>query len=60
MNAFMTGGGKKMEFDSHLQLGELAPDFLLSSTQKEKIALSDYRNKKNVLVAFYPLDFTPG
>lgn len=45
---------------TQLQVGDTAPDFFLSSTLKEKIALSDYRGKKNVLVAFYPLDFTPG
>ncbi|MBU9721548.1 redoxin domain-containing protein [Bacillus alkalicola] len=41
-------------------VGSKAPEFKLSSTIKEKISLSDYRGKKNVLVAFYPLDFTPG
>ncbi|RBW69596.1 alkyl hydroperoxide reductase [Bacillus taeanensis] len=50
--------------EASLKIGEAAPDFLLSATtnalSKEKIALSDYRGKKNVLVAFYPLDFTPG
>jgi peroxiredoxin len=43
-----------------LQVGERAPDFKLSSTTESKISLSNYRGKKNVLVAFYPLDFTPG
>jgi peroxiredoxin len=43
-----------------LQVGNLAPDFRLTATMKDKIALSDYRGQKNVLVAFYPLDFTPG
>lgn len=43
-----------------LQIGELAPDFLLSSTKGKKINLSSYLGEKNVLVAFYPLDFTPG
>jgi peroxiredoxin len=50
--------------EAALKIGESAPDFSLSATtnaaSKEKIALSDYRGKKNVLVAFYPLDFTPG
>ncbi|OZM57212.1 hypothetical protein CIB95_07040 [Lottiidibacillus patelloidae] len=43
------------------KVGSEAPLFELSSTlTKEKLKLEDYRNKKNVLVAFYPLDFTPG
>ncbi len=43
-----------------LEVGQPAPDFELSSTTGNKISLSDYKGKKNVLVAFYPLDFTPG
>ncbi|MBH0158753.1 redoxin domain-containing protein [Fictibacillus sp. 5RED26] len=43
-----------------LQKGDVAPDFTLPSTLKKDISLSDYKGKKNVLVAFYPLDFTPG
>ncbi|GIM47980.1 hypothetical protein DNHGIG_35290 [Collibacillus ludicampi] len=43
------------------RVGQIAPDFELSSTQhKEKVKLSDYRGKKNILLAFYPLAFTPG
>ena len=44
-----------------LQVGSLPPDFSLTATTTEqKISLTDYRGSKNVLVAFYPLDFTPG
>jgi len=43
-----------------LQVGMDAPDFSLSSTKKEKISLSDYKGEKNILLAFYALDFTPG
>ena len=43
-----------------LQVGEMAPDFSLPATTKEKISLSDYRGKKNIVVAFYGMDFTPG
>jgi peroxiredoxin len=46
--------------ETSLKLGDLAPDFSLSATTKEKITLSDYRGKKNVVVAFYGMDFTPG
>ncbi|EDL66525.1 Alkyl hydroperoxide reductase/ Thiol specific antioxidant/ Mal allergen [Bacillus sp. SG-1] len=48
--------GREME----LKVGDKAPDFTLSSTRKEKISLSDYHGKQNVLLAFYPLNFTPG
>src|SRR5271165_5201853 len=48
-----------------IQVGTLAPDFELPSNELEnnrpgkKIKLSDYRGKKAVVLAFYPLDFSP-
>jgi len=45
-----------------LKVGDLAPDFKLPSTTGEKSGefhLSSRRGKKNVVLAFYPLDFTP-
>ncbi len=42
-----------------LEIGEKAPEFSLPSTIKQDIALSDYKGKKNVLIMFYPLNFTP-
>jgi peroxiredoxin len=43
-----------------LRIGDSAPDFSLTATLKDKIALSDYRGEKNIVVAFYGMDFTPG
>jgi len=45
---------------THLKVGDTAPDFELPSTQGKKIKLSDYRGKKNVVVAFFPAAFTGG
>jgi peroxiredoxin len=42
-----------------VKVGDLAPDFVLSSQTGEKIRLSDYRGKKNVVLAFIPLAWTP-
>jgi peroxiredoxin len=45
-----------------LQVGDLAPDFELPAVtgeEKSIIKLSDFRGKKNVVLAFYPLDWTP-
>ncbi|MDP3278924.1 MAG: redoxin domain-containing protein [Deltaproteobacteria bacterium] len=48
-----------------LTLGSEAPDFELPSSELEdgrpgkKIKLSDFRGKKHVVLAFYPLDFSP-
>jgi peroxiredoxin len=48
-----------------IQVGIEAPDFELPSSELEndrpgkKIRLSDFRGKRNVVLAFYPLDFSP-
>lgn len=41
-----------------IQVGQVAPDFTLPSTTGEKVTLSSWRGKKNVLLAFFPLAFT--
>jgi glutaredoxin-dependent peroxiredoxin len=40
------------------QVGDLAPEFTAASTSGKDISLSDFRGKKNVLIAFFPLAFT--
>lgn len=42
-----------------LKVGDLAPDFKLPSHHDEIVQLSQYRGKKNVVLAFYPLNWTP-
>jgi mycoredoxin-dependent peroxiredoxin len=42
-----------------LKPGDTAPDFTLPSTVGDKVTLSELRGKKNVLLLFYPLDFSP-
>ena len=44
---------------SAVEVGEKAPDFMLPSTKDGKFRLSDQAGKKNVVVQFYVLDFTP-
>jgi cytochrome oxidase Cu insertion factor (SCO1/SenC/PrrC family) len=43
-----------------LKVGDVAPDFTLLSNKSEQVKLSDYRGKKNVILAFYVLAFTGG
>jgi len=43
-----------------IKVGDVAPDFTLSSQSGEKVTLSDYRGKQAVVVYFYPKDNTPG
>lgn len=41
-------------------VGTEAPDFSLPATGGQNIALSQYRGAKNVILAFYSLDWTGG
>jgi len=43
-----------------LKVGDMAPDFTLPSTAGQPVKLSDFRGKKNVVLAFYPAAFTGG
>ena len=45
---------------TNLKAGQAAPDFTLLSDQWQPVKLSDFRGKKNVILAFYVLAFTPG
>ena len=42
-----------------LKPGDEAPDFELRSHRGGTVTLSDFRGRKNVVVAFHPLAFTP-
>ncbi|MCC6363730.1 MAG: redoxin domain-containing protein [Bryobacterales bacterium] len=45
---------------THLKVGDMAPDFTLPSTTGKPVKLSDFRGKKNVILAFFPAAFTGG
>ena len=45
---------------THLKVGDAAPDFTLIDTNRKPVKLSDFRGKKNVVLAFYVLAFTGG
>jgi len=42
-----------------LAIGDKAPDFTLKNQDQLNVSLRDFRGKKNVVLVFYPLDFTP-
>ncbi len=44
---------------AELNIGDIAPDFTLKGTGDTEITLSDYQGVKNVMLVFYPLDFSP-
>src|SRR5262249_1662571 len=45
---------------THLKVGDTAPDFTLPATTGKPVKLSDFRGKKNVVLAFFPAAFTGG
>jgi cytochrome oxidase Cu insertion factor (SCO1/SenC/PrrC family) len=45
---------------TQLKVGDAAPDFALTDTEGQTVRLSDFRGKKNVVLAFYVLAFTGG
>ena len=45
---------------TNVKIGEMAPDFTLPDHNGNQVKLSDFKNKKNVVLAFYVLAFTAG
>jgi peroxiredoxin Q/BCP len=45
---------------ARLIIGEKAPDFKLKDQEGNNVKLSDYYGKQNVVLFFYPKDFSPG
>ena len=43
-----------------VKVGDKAPDFTLPSQMGDKVTLSEYFSKKNVVLYFYPMDESPG
>ncbi len=42
------------------EIGNMAPDFTLTSGDNEKISLGQYRGKKHVVLSFHIFNFTSG
>ncbi len=53
-----SGGDTASELDG-LEVGTMAPEFRLKNQDQTTVALSDYKGTKNVILVFYPADFTP-
>jgi cytochrome oxidase Cu insertion factor (SCO1/SenC/PrrC family) len=45
---------------THLKVGDAAPNFTLRATDGKTYTLSDFKGKKNVVLAIYVLAFTGG
>ena len=44
---------------AEIKVGDTAPDFTLKDQDQKDVKLSDFRGKSNVVLAFYPLDWSP-
>ena len=53
-------GEKAVTTPDTLKVGMIAPDFTLEDEEGVERNLIDYLGKKNVVLAFYPKDFTGG
>jgi peroxiredoxin len=45
---------------TNLKVGDAAPDFTLRDQNNKEVKLSDFKGKKNVVLAFFPAAFTGG
>ncbi len=43
-----------------IKVGDIAPDFTLTSQTGDPVSLKDFRSQKSVVLYFYPKDDTPG
>ncbi|MBI4561733.1 MAG: redoxin domain-containing protein [Candidatus Rokubacteria bacterium] len=49
-----------MTTQAEIKVGDEAPDFKLQGIGGKEYVLSEFRGKKNVVLLFYVLDWTPG
>jgi peroxiredoxin len=58
-NIYVTGEMKPVDSVLKVKVGDMAPDFMLFSITGQKVTLSQYRDKKNVVISFVPAAWTP-
>jgi peroxiredoxin len=58
-NIYNTGSLKPVDSALKVKVGGKAPDFKLKAVSGEKVSLSQYRGKKNVVISFVPAAWTP-
>ncbi len=50
---------EKPKVADSVKIGDTAPAFEMRNQDQLKISLADFKSKKNVVLVFYPADFTP-
>jgi peroxiredoxin (alkyl hydroperoxide reductase subunit C) len=58
-NIYNPGQLKPIDSELNVKIGDSAPNFTLPSVSGEKVTLSRYRGKKNVVISFVPAAWTP-
>jgi peroxiredoxin (alkyl hydroperoxide reductase subunit C) len=58
-NIYPVGKLKPTDSVLKLKVGDRAPDFTLPAVRGDKVTLSQYRGKKNVVISFVPAAWTP-
>ncbi len=58
-NIYQVGTLKPIDSVLKVKAGQSAPDFALPSVSGEKISLSQFRGKRNVVLSFVPAAWTP-
>jgi len=58
-NIYKVGTLKPVDSILKVKVGTRAPDLTLSAVSGEKVSLSQYRGKKNVVLSFVPAAWTP-
>ena len=58
-NIYEVGTLKPIDSVPKLKVGDQAPNFTLPAVSGEKVSLSQYRGKKNVVLSFVPAAWTP-
>jgi peroxiredoxin len=58
-NIYQVGTLKPMDSVLKVKVGDRAPDFTLPAVTGEKVTLSQFRGKKNVVISFVPAAWTP-
>jgi peroxiredoxin (alkyl hydroperoxide reductase subunit C) len=58
-NIYNPGQLKAIDSELKVKIGDPAPDFTLPSVSGDKVTLSQYRGRKNVVISFVPAAWTP-
>ena len=58
-NIYQVGTLKPINSKLKVKVGDPAPNFILPSISGEKVSLSQFRGKKNVVLSFVPAAWTP-